>query len=96
MSNLRSKSQTNLVCEDETFPKQTNTYDCGLYVILAVTILAENYRNPNCGFTTEEINPMAINSLRVQLRTTIESMYGNGAENMLLLVYKFLCFQQFC
>ena len=69
------KATNNLVREDDNFPKQTNTYDCGLYVILAVTILAENYRNPNCGFTTSEINPTAINSLRQQLRQTIEVLY---------------------
>lgn len=71
------QNSSSIVSEDDNFPKQTNTYDCGLYVILAVTILAESYRNPNCGFTTSEINPTAINSLRQQLRTTIEGLYKN-------------------
>merc|ERR1712157_574633 len=64
-----------LVSEDENFPKQTNTYDCGLYVILAVTVLAESFRNPNCGFTTNDVNPRAIQSLRQQLIETIEKEY---------------------
>lgn len=64
-----------LVSEDEKFPKQTNTYDCGLYVILAVTVLAESFRNPNCGFTTSDVNPRAIQSLRQQLIETIEKEY---------------------
>ena len=71
---LRSHDDITVI-EDKKFPRQANTYDCGLYVILAVTIRAENFRNPNCGFTTDEINSDTIESLRVQLRKTIEKLY---------------------
>lgn len=74
-SNRRSSSNQQLLVDDEDFPKQENDYDCGLYVIMAVTILSELYRSPQCGLSLEDIKPQSIVFLRKEIRTMLERLW---------------------
>ena len=68
----RSSQNHQIIGSFEDFPKQENSYDCGLYVIMAVTIISENFRNPNCGINVPDITQKSIDVLRDQIYKTIE------------------------
>lgn len=74
-SNRRTSSNQQLLVDDEDFPKQENEYDCGLYVIMAVTILSELYRSPNCGLSLADIKPQSIVFLRKEIRSMLERLW---------------------
>lgn len=81
-SNRRSSSQNQLISEYDDFPKQENSYDCGLYVIMAVTILAETHRQPDCGINVNDITPKSISVLRHQMHQTIAQKLREKNQNI--------------
>lgn len=79
-SNRRTSSNQQLIVDDDEFPKQENDYDCGLYVIMAVTILSELYRSPNCGLSLSDIKPQSIRFLRSEIRCMLERLWKQQQE----------------